>query len=326
MRERESTDALSDLIDEHRAWLTVERGRSANTIAAYGRDLRRYARFLRNRGIHDAAEVDSRTVSAFVDYLRALVDEDGHRELSDATIARTLVAVRSLHRFAVSEGLAGQDPTDELVAPRTARGLPKGLTVDEVESVLVAVPGDTPRALRDRAILETLYASGVRISELIALDRDDVDLALGLIRVTGKGRKERVVPIGRAARDAIDNYLVRGRPVLADRGDGSSAVFLNHRGGRLGRQGCWSVVREAGDRAGVGERLTPHVLRHSCATHLLEGGADIRVVQELLGHASISTTQVYTMVTSEHLRSAYDAAHPRARISAPPVGSAGGVG
>jgi integrase/recombinase XerD len=214
----------------------------------------------------------------------------------------------------VEEGLLGDDPSGDVGAPRVPQGIPKALTEAEVEALLNAVPGDGPRPQRDRAILELLYAGGLRISELVGLDLGDADLYDGLVRVLGKGSKERVVPLGRSAREAIGDYLTTGRPELAGR-ERESALFLNARGGRLTRQGAWLIVRAAGDRAGLKGRLFPHVLRHSCATHMLDRGADIRVVQELLGHASLSTTQVYTKVSPERLRAVYDAAHPRARRS-----------
>ncbi|HKA92687.1 MAG TPA: tyrosine recombinase, partial [Acidimicrobiia bacterium] len=234
-----------------------------------------------------------------------------------ASVARALVAVRSFHRFCLEEGLLAVDPSEEVGAPRVPQGIPKALTEAEVEALLGAVVGDTAGALRDRAILETLYGTGIRISELVGLDRRDLDLD-GLVRVLGKGSKERIVPVGRSARDALGAYLAHGRPQLVrprrtTGGDGE-AVVLNVRGGRLSRQSCWKIVRAAGERAGLTGRLSPHVLRHSCATHMLERGADIRVVQELLGHASISTTQVYTKVSPERLRAVYEAAHPRARF------------
>ena len=220
-----------------------------------------------------------------------------------------LVAVRSFHRFCVDEGHATEDPTEDVKAPKVPAGIPKALTEAEVGALLDSVVGDDARALRDRAILETLYASGMRITELVALDREDLALDDGLVRVFGKGAKERVVPIGRPARAALETYLARGRPELtragaSTRGAGD-AVLLNARGGRLTRQGCWGIVRDAGGRAGLGDRVHPHVLRHSCATHLLDHGADIRVVQEVLGHASVSTTQVYTKVSPERLRAVY---------------------
>jgi integrase/recombinase XerD len=310
------TDALGGLLDEHRDWLTVERGLSPNTVAAYTRDLARYAAFLRARGIDAPDGVDPTVVADYVAHLRGVVDGDGRPVLSSASVARALVAVRSLHRFAVRENELALDPTDELPTPRVPAGIPKALSETDTLAVLGAIAGDDPRARRDRAILETLYAGGLRISELVGLDLDDVDLTDRLLRVLGKGGKERIVPIGRPACRALDAYVVRARPQLVAKGRGTPAVFLNQRGGRLTRQGCWGVVHAAAERVDLADRVTPHVLRHSCATHLLDHGADIRVVQELLGHASISTTQVYTKVTPRRLREAYDAAHPRSRAAA----------
>ena len=308
------SDPLDDVVAEFRTWLTVERGLAPNSIAAYSRDLARYLTFLRARGIHDPAAVQERDVVTYADSLANARDDDGALRYAPATIARAVVAVRALHRFALDEGIVDHDPTEELTSNRVPQGIPKALTEPEVTALLGAVTGDDPRALRDRAVLETLYAGGLRIAELVGLDRADVDLTDGLVRVFGKGRKERIVPIGRVARAALDEYLRRGRPELEGRrrpqGD---PVFLNVRGGRLSRQACWRIVRDAGIRAGLGDGLSPHVLRHSCATHMLDHGADIRVVQELLGHASLSTTQVYTKVSPERLRRAYEAAHPRAR-------------
>lgn len=313
-------DELARLLDEHDTWLAVERGLAANSLSAYRRDLRRYASYLRSRGLTDAARVDELTVAAYVDQLKAARDDEGRPRYAPSSIARALVAVRSFHRFCLEEGLVEGDPSEEVGAPRVPQGIPKALTEDEVEALLGAVVGDSPRALRDRAILETLYATGVRISELVGLDRRDLDFDGALLRVLGKGDKERVVPIGRSARGALEDYLARGRPelerpVTRTRVAGDP-VLLNARGGRLTRQGCWKIVTTAGDRVGLTGRLSPHVLRHSCATHMLEHGADIRVVQELLGHASLSTTQVYTKVSPERLRAVYELAHPRARIGA----------
>ena len=309
-------ELLDRLLVEHDSWLAVERGLAANSLAAYRRDLRRYAAFLRERGEHDPTAVREETVLAYVADLKSAVDDDGHPRYAPSSIARALVAVRSFHRFCLEEGFLAVDPSEEVGAPRVPLGIPKALTEDEVEALLAAVVGDTARALRDRAIVETLYATGVRISELVGLDRRDLDLDDGLVRVLGKGSKERIVPVGRSAREALTAYLADGRPQLArpDRSRGGEAVILNVRGGRLSRQSCWKIVRTAGERAGLGGRLSPHVLRHSCATHMLERGADIRVVQELLGHASLSTTQVYTKVSPERLRAVYEAAHPRARF------------
>ena len=313
-----STDRLNLLLDEHDSWLTVERGLAANSLAAYRRDLRRYAEFLRARGEDDPVAVQEQTVLAYVEHLRSARDDDGRPRYAPASIARALVAVRSFHRFCLDEGLLAVDPSEQVGAPRVPQGIPKALSESEVAALLEAVVGDTARALRDRAIVETLYATGVRISELVGLDRRDLDSEDGLVRVLGKGGKERIVPVGRSARDALTAYFAHGRPELVrerrrTRSD-AEAVFLNARGGRLSRQSCWKIVRTAGERAGLGGRLSPHVLRHSCATHMLDRGADIRVVQELLGHASLSTTQVYTKVSPERLRAVYEAAHPRARF------------
>ena len=296
--------------EEFLSWLTVERGRSVNTLSAYRRDLVGYQAWLRARGV-PLAQVGEADVADYVARLRA----DGR---APATVARALVAVRSLHRFLLDEGRAGGDPTGDVGAPKVPQGLPKALREDEVTRLLDAVVGDDAAARRDRAMLELLYGTGMRISELVGLSLGDLAVEDGLLRAFGKGAKERLVPIGRYAGAALDRWLSPGGrdlmvPARWRRRDDSDAVFLNARGGRLSRQGAWGVVRRYGDRAGLGAALTPHVLRHSCATHLLDHGADIRVVQELLGHASIATTQVYTRVSAERLRSAYDAAHPRAR-------------
>jgi integrase/recombinase XerD len=314
-------DNLAKLLDEHRLWLTVERGLALNSRLAYQRDLTRYETYLRAQGIDDVVDVSEAVVQAYVAQLRAARNDEGRPALAPASIARSLVAVRSFHRFLVAEGLATSDPTEDVGTPRVPQGIPKALTEAEVVALLDAVVGDDPLAQRDRAILELLYATGIRIGELVGLDLDALDAERRSVRVLGKGSKERVVPIGRAARAALDRYLAHGRLALratrgvsrarAARGTGD-ALFLNARGGRLSRQSCWKIVRAMGDRAGLGERLSPHVLRHSFATHMVDHGADIRVVQELLGHASISTTQVYTKVSPERLRAVYEASHPRA--------------
>jgi integrase/recombinase XerD len=315
-------DELDGLLAEYDTWLRVERGLAPNSLAAYRRDLRRYADYLRRRGVTgDVAGhvngLDEAIVAGYVTELQQARTDDGRSRYKESSIARAVAAVRSFHRFCVEEGLLDDDPSGQVGAPRVPQGIPKALTEAEVDALLGAVPGDGPRPQRDRAILELLYAGGLRISELVGLDLGDVDLRDGLVRVMGKGSKERVVPLGRSAREAVGDYLTTGRPELAGRAR-SRALFLNARGGRLTRQGAWLIVRAAGDRAGLGGRLFPHVLRHSCATHMLDRGADIRVVQELLGHASLSTTQVYTKVSPERLRAVYDAAHPRAgRASGP---------
>lgn len=303
--------------EEFLSWLAVERGRSVNTLAAYRRDLAAYTAWLSDQG-QEVGQVDEPTVEAYLAHLRAA-------GRAPSSVARALVAVRTMHRFLADEGAAPADPAAYVAPPRVPQGLPKPLTEDEVQSLLDAVTGMDAVARRDRAILEVLYGTGARISEVCGLSLGDLDLDSGLVRVLGKGAKERVVPVGRYAVAALAGWLGPGgreqllaaataragarRPAGID----ADAVFVNQRGGRLSRQGAWAIVRHYGDRAGLGDRISPHVLRHSCATHVLDHGADIRVVQELLGHASISTTQVYTKVSTERLRAIYDAAHPRAR-------------
>ncbi len=293
---------------------------AANTLAAYQRDLAAYAGFLRRRaggGPVDVAALTEADVDAYVDQLKAAKDGDGKPRWSPASVARAVVAVRSFHRFCLSEGHLALDPSEDVTAPRVPQGIPKALTEPEVEALLGAVTGDGPAALRDRAILETLYATGLRISELVGLDLGAIDLEDGFLRAFGKGAKERIVPVGHTASAAITAWLPARAALLArarrDRSD-PDALFLNPRGGRLTRQGCWKIVSAYGLRAGLGGRLSPHVLRHSCATHMVDRGADLRVVQELLGHASVSTTQIYTKVPQSRLRAVYEAAHPRAKL------------
>jgi integrase/recombinase XerD len=301
---------LSADSEELLSWLAIERGRAANTLAAYRRDLAAYEAWLASRGLDPgrAAETD---VEDYVAALRAA-------GRAPSSVARALVTVRGLHRFLVEEGRAAIDPTGDVGAPRVPQGLPKALTEQEVASLLTAVRGSSAKALRDRAILELLYSTGMRISELVGLSLGDLAMADHTVRVLGKGDKERIVPVGRFAREALEAWLGPGgrdrmAPEQWQRRTDAEAVLLNTRGGRLSRQGAWAVVRTYGDAVGLGPRLTPHVLRHSCATHMLDHGADIRVVQELLGHASVATTQVYTKVSAERLRAVYDRAHPRAR-------------
>ena len=295
--------------------LTVERGLADNTLAAYRRDLERYVGFLRTRKIRALGDVDAKTIRAFIASVSASTHGPDAEPYHATTVSRMLSTVRTFHRFALREGLVDDDPTAGVVRPRLPRALPHPLTVDEVTAIVEA-PGDaTPAAARDRAILELLYGAGLRVSELVGLDVDDVDLEDASVRVLGKGSKERLVPIGRMARDAVAAYLTRGRPALAS-GRSRGALFLNARGGRLTRQSCSRLLDAHRRRAGIRRVVTPHDLRHSFATHLLEGGADVRVVQELLGHASVATTQVYTLVTTEHLRATYYTAHPRARRTA----------
>jgi len=291
--------------------LAIERGLATNTLSSYRRDLDRYGTYLAVRARTSLSEVTQDDVAGFLAALRT--GDEGHPPLSAASAARAVVAVRGLHRFAVREGWVIDDVAAAVRPPAPPRRLPKAIPVDSVEALLEAANlDDQPRSLRDRALLELLYGTGARISEAVGLAVDDVARSTGTIRVTGKGSKQRVVPIGSYALAALDAYLVRGRPELAARGRGGGALFLNARGGRLSRQSAWTILRTVADRAGITEDLSPHTLRHSFATHLLDGGADVRVVQELLGHASVTTTQVYTLVTVDRLREVYAASHPRA--------------
>jgi integrase/recombinase XerD len=297
-------------------YLVVERGLAANTVESYRRDLNRYAEVLAARGTTELNDVTTVDVAEFRAALRT--GDEEHPPLAVSSVGRAVVAVRGLHAFARAQGLAVDDPARDVAPPPPPRRLPKAITVDEIERLLDAA-GSTddpdPRVLRDRALLEFLYGTGARISEVTGLDVDDLDhLARDpAVRLSGKGGKQRYVPVGSYAVRALDAYLVRGRPALAAAAvrRASPAVFLNARGGRLTRQGAWGVLREAAVRSGKTD-VSPHTLRHSFATHLLDGGADIRVVQELLGHASVTTTQVYTLITVDKLREVYAAAHPRA--------------
>jgi integrase/recombinase XerD len=294
--------------------LAVERGLAANTLTSYRRDLRRYVEFLDERGLADLDQVDEQVVSAFLMRLRE--GDDDHPPLSATSAGRTVVAVRGFHRFCVADGLATADPAAGVRPPSPARRLPKALPLADVEAILEAAgSAGTTLALRDRALLEVLYGTGARISEAVGLDVDDVDRVDGTVVLRGKGGKERMVPVGTYALAAVDAYLTRARPELASVGtpERAGALFLNARGGRLSRQSAWTVLVKAADRAGVTRDVSPHTLRHSFATHLLEGGADVRVVQELLGHASVTTTQIYTLVTVDNLREVFAVAHPRAR-------------
>ena len=298
--------------------LVVERGLADNTLKSYRRDLRRYAGWLSVRGVETLDAVREDTVTEFLVALRE--GDAEHPPLGAGSAARTVVAVRGFHRFAVREGLTQVDPSAAVRPPAPAKRLPKALPLADIERILEAAgaPG-TALAMRDRALLEVLYGTGARISEAVGLDLDDLDLADpgeqgtgGTVLLRGKGSKERIVPVGSYAREAVETYLVRGRPELASTGTGLPAVFLNARGGRLSRQSAWTVLAKAAERAGVHVDVSPHTLRHSFATHLLDGGADVRVVQELLGHASVTTTQVYTLVTVDSLREVYATSHPRA--------------
>ncbi len=291
--------------------LRVERGLAVNTLSAYRRDLRRYLAHLEALGVREPQAVREEHVSSFLRAIRA--GADGQPALTASSAARTVVAVRGLHRFLALEGITAEDAAAQVRPPTPPRRLPKAVPLSEIERLLEAASApDTPAAIRDRALLEVLYGSGARISEAVGLAVDDADLEHGLVRLVGKGNKERLVPLGRYAVWSVQSYLVRGRPVFAAHGTGTPSLFLNARGGPLSRQSAWAVLQAAAERAGLTGRMSPHTLRHSFATHLLEGGADVRVVQELLGHASVATTQVYTRVTADTLREVYVAAHPRA--------------
>jgi integrase/recombinase XerD len=292
--------------------LAVERGAAANTLSSYRRDLGRYADYLATRGVEQITEVDAATVSGFLAYLRE--GDEEHPPLSPTSAARAVVAVRGLHKFLLRDGLVDVDVAREVKPPAAPRRLPKAITIDEVERLLEAAGYElTPLAVRDRALLELLYGTGARISEAVGLAVDDLDLADRTVLLRGKGGKQRRVPIGSFATRAMEAYLVQARPALAAQGRGTPAVFLNARGGPLSRQSAWTILRTAAERAGLADGISPHTLRHSFATHLMEGGADVRVVQELLGHSSVTTTQIYTLVTVDRLREVYATAHPRAR-------------
>ncbi|MGC5166183.1 site-specific tyrosine recombinase XerD [Luteimicrobium sp. DT211] len=306
-------ETLRDALDQYLAHLTVERGLSVNTTSAYRRDLVRYVDYLDGCGVQMPGDVTPTHVQEFVVALRS--GGDGRAVLSASSTARCLAAVRGWHGFCEGEGLTTGNPAHDVRAPTRERRLPKAISVEDVGRLLEAAAlGEGAVPVRDAALLELVYSTGARISEAVSLDVDDLDLDgdAASVRLFGKGRKERVVPVGSFAARAVGAYLVRSRPELAGRGRGTPAVFLNARGARMSRQSAWAVLRHAAERAGLGAHVSPHTLRHSFATHLLAGGADIRVVQELLGHASVTTTQLYTLVTPDALREVYAATHPRA--------------
>ena len=305
-----ANESAMDLeIERFLSYMAVERGVSRNTLSAYRSDARQLLDFLRESDDEDADAIDWRSVgpqeiAAYVLHLRG-------KEYSDTTLARKVASTRSLFGFLFHEGVIDEDPTDKMSAPKVGRSLPKALSLEEVNALLDCPADPSPEAMRDRAMLEVLYASGIRVSELVSLDTDDADLEQGYIRCFGKGSKERLVPIHPGAAAALGDYLEHGRPQLySKRSD--RALFLNRRGARLTRQGFWTILKRAAARAGITTSITPHTLRHSFATHLLRGGAPLRHVQELLGHSSITTTQVYTHLTSEHVRAEYQKSHPRA--------------
>jgi integrase/recombinase XerD len=290
-------------LDRYLRHVAIEKGRSGNTVSAYRRDLEAL--------IDAGTPLEPEALAAYVRSLR-----EREHPLAASSIARTISSIRGFTRFLVDEGLLATDPAVDLVAPKQPARLPKALTIEQVEALLAATDGDEPADLRDKALIELLYATGARISEAVGLNVDDLlgdDGTAEVVRLFGKGGKQRIVPVGSYARAALDAYLVRSRPVLSVRGRATPALFLGVRGSRLSRQNAWLLMRAAAERAKLDVELSPHSMRHSFATHLLQGGADVRVVQELLGHASVATTQIYTRVTADALRDVYVTSHPRAR-------------
>ncbi|PWC06710.1 site-specific tyrosine recombinase XerD [Mycetocola zhujimingii] len=307
LRRRADVSLTRDL-DQYLRHVSIERGLSANTVAAYRRDLTMYVEWLASRSVANIASVEREHVTEFLRDLATREDSP----LTASSLARVLSSVRGMHRFLLDEGAVEVDVAREVKPPKLPSRLPKALTVDQVTALLDAASGDDPQSLRDRALLEFLYATGARVSEVVSLNVDDV-FDEDIVRLTGKGNKERIVPVGSYARTALDSYLVRARPVFSVRGVATPALFLGLRGQRVSRQNAWLIIRAAAERAGLAAHVSPHTLRHSFATHLLQGGADVRVVQELLGHSSVATTQIYTLVTADTLRDMYTTAHPRAR-------------
>ena len=301
-------ETVPDEVARYLRHLRAERGLAGTTVEAYARDLRTYARFLREHGVRGTVAARPEDVEKFVVWLRERRRDDG-RPFAERTVARAVIAVRGLHRYLRAEEDAPSDAAAGVAAPSTGRSLPKPLSVEAIGRLLDGIGDQGPADLRDRAALELMYGAGLRISETTGIDIDDIDPVERLVTVRGKGDRERIVPFGEPAARAIEAWLVRGRPTLSPRGP---ALLVNLRGTRLGRQGLWGVVHRRGREAGLGETVTPHTLRHSFATHLLDGGADVREVQELLGHASVTTTQVYTLVSRGAMHAVYARAHPRA--------------
>ena len=295
-------------VDRYLRHVSIERGLSPNTVQAYRRDLGVYTEMLAGRGIHNPSAIATQDVAAFAHELRTRHE----RPLGASSTARMLSSVRSWHRFLLDESIVEVDVASEVQPPKQSMRLPKAISIEQMESVLSATDGDDVQSLRDKALLELLYATGARISEAVALNVDDL-VDGDIVRLFGKGSKQRIVPVGSFARSAIDAYLVRARPTFSARGAATPALFLGSRGHRVSRQNAWLIIRAAAERAKLGLEISPHTFRHSFATHLLAGGADVRVVQELLGHSSVATTQIYTMVTADTLRDMYTTAHPRAR-------------
>ncbi len=305
--------SLQKSVDSYLRQLAIERGMAKNTVSAYRRDLTSYCAFLEKLEIDSFASITELIVA---DYAQSLTQSRG---MASSSVARMLAAVRGLHKFLLQENILPADVAASVKPPKAARRLPKAISLDQVERLLEAAGPDPDSAdsiasirLRDRALLELLYATGGRVSEIVNLDLDDL-VDPTLVRLFGKGSKERIVPVGSFAQKALSAYLVRIRPGLVSLGKGTPALFLNQRGSRLSRQSAWQIISDAADAAELDSEISPHTLRHSFATHLLEGGADVRVVQELLGHSSVATTQIYTLVTVDRLREIYATAHPRAQ-------------
>jgi integrase/recombinase XerD len=305
--------SLERAIDRYLRHVAIERGLAANTVAAYRRDLAAYRGLLATRGVTTPEGIAGADVAAFARYLRTRAENP----LTASSMARMLSSVRSLHRFLLEESLVTADVAADVTPPKLASRLPKAITIQQMAAVLDAAGGDDIQSLRDRALLELLYATGARISEAVDLNVDDVigseGASVDVVRLLGKGGKQRIVPLGSFAQAAIDAYLVRARPMLSLRGKSTPALFLGIRGQRVSRQNAWLIIRARAEQAKLGFEISPHTFRHSFATHLLAGGADVRVVQELLGHSSVATTQIYTLVTADTLRDMYTTAHPRAR-------------
>lgn len=290
--------------------IAIERGLSANTQSAYRRDLESYRAWLAAHGVDEAAAI---TAAHVTEYTASLRTPDG-QPVRASSLARVLSSIRGLHRFMLDEQTVELDVAREVKPPKLPSRLPKAIMIDQVQALLATTDGDDPLAVRDKAMLELLYATGARVSEAVGLNVDDV-IDTDIVRLLGKGGKQRIVPLGSFARDAVDRYLVRVRPLYSALGRSTPALFLGQRGARLSRQSAWLILQRAAERAGLDAHISPHTLRHSFATHLLQGGADVRVVQELLGHSSVATTQLYTLVTVDTLRDVYTQAHPRARWS-----------
>jgi len=299
--------ALSAAVDTYLRHVSIERGLATNTVAAYRRDLTAYVESLTARGVETPEGISAADVGAFAHELRTRPEP-----LTASSVARMLSSVRGFHRFLLDEGLVTTDAAVLTTPPKLPMRLPKAISIEQMASVLAATDGDDLQAMRDKALLELLYATGARVSEAVALNVDDV-IEGDVVRLFGKGSKQRIVPVGSFAQAAIENYLVRARPTFSARGKATPALFLGARGQRVSRQNAWLIIRAAAERANLGIEISPHTFRHSFATHLLAGGADVRVVQELLGHSSVATTQIYTMVTADTLRDMYTTAHPRAR-------------